>query len=73
MQPLGSIEYWFFAKGTRCTRPSTTSLWKRSAATPHYHDREYDWVEWFDLDAAIAKATYGQRARSCCAKRGDIG
>ncbi|MHB1007066.1 MAG: NUDIX hydrolase [Chloroflexota bacterium] len=55
---LGSIDYWFFSRGTRFHKTVHYFLMETVGGDMAYHDREYDTVEWFDVDAALARCSY---------------
>jgi 8-oxo-dGTP pyrophosphatase MutT (NUDIX family) len=57
-RPLDSIEYWFFSRGTRFHKTVHYFLMEAVGGDIAYHDREYDQVQWFDPEQAIAQATY---------------
>ena len=57
-RPLGSIDYWFFSRGTRFHKTVHYFLMEAIGGDIAYHDREYDRVEWFDAATAAEKATY---------------
>ncbi|MHB1131445.1 MAG: NUDIX hydrolase [Chloroflexota bacterium] len=58
VQPLNSIEYWFFSRGTRFHKVVHYFLMEAIGGDTAYHDREYDLVQWFEPEQAIALATY---------------
>lgn len=58
VRPLGSIDYWFFAKGTKYHKTVHYFLMEAIGGDTAYHDLEYDWVEWFDAEDAVKRATY---------------
>lgn len=57
-RPMGSIAYWFFSRGTRFHKTVHYFLMEATGGDTAYHDREYDLVEWFDVEQAVARATY---------------
>ena len=57
-RPLNSIDYWFFSRGTRFHKTVHYFLMEAVGGDIAYHDREYDQVQWFDPEQAIARATY---------------
>jgi len=58
VEPLGSIDYWFFSRGTRFHKTVHYFLMEATGGDTAYHDHEYDRVDWLDVDAAVARATY---------------
>lgn len=57
-RPLGSIEYWFFSRGTRFHKTVHYFLMEAVGGDTAFHDREYDLVQWFDAVEAADLASY---------------
>ncbi len=57
-RPLGSIDYWFFNRGTRFHKTVHYYLMEAVGGDIAYHDREHDRVEWFGEAEAIERSTY---------------
>jgi 8-oxo-dGTP pyrophosphatase MutT (NUDIX family) len=57
-RPLGTIEYWFFSRGTRFHKTVHYFLMEAVGGDTSFHDREYDRVEWFDAAEAAERISY---------------
>lgn len=58
IEPLGSIDYWFIAEGTRFHKTVHYYLMEAIGGDISRHDPEYDLVAWFPLDKAARRMTY---------------
>ena len=62
--PLGSIEYWFVDRqnDTRYHKTVHFYLMVPVGGNTDRHDREFDVVKWFEVDAALAALAYVNEA-----------
>ena len=58
IEPLGSIDYWFIAEGTRFHKTVHYYLMEAIGGDISRHDLEYDLVAWFPIDKAVHRMTY---------------
>ncbi len=56
---LGEIEYWFQKPGARVHKRVRFYLMVPTGGATDRHDPEFDRVEWFEGDKALATMTYG--------------
>lgn len=59
---LGSIQYYFVARGTRFHKVVHFFLMQTTGGELTDHDEEYDLVEWFDIDDAALRLSYPNEA-----------
>ena len=59
---IGSIQYYFVARGTRFHQTVHVFLMEADGGSLERHDHEYDLVRWFDLDEAIERLSYPNEA-----------
>lgn len=57
-ESLGSIDYWFFSRGTRFHKTVHYFLMEAVGGDTAFHDREYDRVEWFTAEEAANTVSY---------------
>ena len=75
LEPLDSITYWFMLARTRVRKTVYYFLMEAVGGDPSLHDPEYDFVQWFPIDAALAVMSYPnevemvRRARDRVARR----
>ncbi|HZQ99264.1 MAG TPA: NUDIX hydrolase [Chloroflexota bacterium] len=62
VQPIGSIQYYFVARSTRYHKTVHFFLMRANGGSIDQHDHEYDLVQWFTLDDAIARLSYPNEA-----------
>ncbi len=62
IESLGSIEYYFTARGTRFHKRVHYYLMEPAGGDVSLHDEEYDLVEWVPIDEAIDRLTYPNEA-----------
>jgi ADP-ribose pyrophosphatase YjhB (NUDIX family) len=60
--PIGAIQYYFVARNTRFHKVVHFYLMEAVGGDVTRHDHEYDLVEWFDVDEAIARLSYPNEA-----------
>lgn len=56
--PLGAIDYWFVAEGTRFHKTVHFYLMEATGGDMSRHDPEYDRVGWFPIHVALRRMTY---------------
>ncbi len=61
-ESLGSIQYYFVARGTRFHKIVHFFLMHAIGGDLADHDQEYDLVEWFDIDDAALRLSYPNEA-----------
>ena len=61
-ESLGSIQYYFVARGTRFHKIVHFFLMQTVGGDVTDHDQEYDLVEWFDIDDAVRRLSYPNEA-----------
>src|SRR5579884_1244203 len=62
VKPIGPIQYYFVARGTRYHKTVHFYLMQANGGSLDQHDHEYDMVQWFALDEAIARLSYPNEA-----------
>jgi ADP-ribose pyrophosphatase YjhB (NUDIX family) len=59
---IGTIQYYFVARSTRFHKAVHFFLMEAVGGDVGRHDHEYDLVEWFSLDDALARLSYPNEA-----------
>lgn len=62
VEPIDEITYWFVARQTRICKTVYYYLMRPVGGSTGEHDPEYDRVEWFPVDRALALMTYTNEA-----------
>lgn len=62
VQPIGTIQYYFVARGTRFHKMVHFFLMEAVGGDVSLHDHEYDLVRWFDLEEALSRLSYPNEA-----------
>lgn len=62
VEPIDEITYWFVARQTRICKTVYYYLMLPVGGDTSEHDPEYDRVEWFSIEQALAVMTYSNEA-----------
>lgn len=58
LEPIGNVNYWFVVNRRRINKTVYYYLMEPTGGDVTLHDPEYDLVEWFPIDRAIATMSY---------------